>query len=201
MLTASQVTPQVDVLVLCPELEAGRYRAPLAESCRIAVTSSRDAAVQYLARATPSVVVIDGDVEEAGAGVYEVAKSAAAPPALLVTLSTPEAAGAVIDKCDSILLKPFAPNLLSARVGRLLRSRSQQVRVHSAILLARAEQVRAKSTHLMHRQSATTNVEWPNDHCPHCDHTGVILFDYASLRRAWYACPACRKAWLAKRRE
>lgn len=41
--------------------------------------------------------------------------------------------------------------------------------------------------------------EWPTTRCAHCDHEGVMSFEYASHRRAWYACLACKKVWMAKR--
>lgn len=96
-----------------------------------------------------------------------------------------------------MLLKPFAPNLLIARIGRLLRERSTHLRVQAARSLG-------KSAHLTERidQLKTgTNRKWPNTQCPYCSHSGVTSFDFASIRRAWYACLLCRKVWIAKRQE
>ena len=38
-------------------------------------------------------------------------------------------------------------------------------------------------------------------HCPYCSNQGVTSFEYASVRRAWYACVACKKVWIAKRQD
>jgi hypothetical protein len=43
--------------------------------------------------------------------------------------------------------------------------------------------------------------DWPTAECPYCDHEGVTSFEYASHRRTWYACLACKKVWMAKRRD
>ena len=98
-----------NILVVCPEQMAAHYKAPLAGEYRVAVTSSPEVAIQFLARTTHlPVLVVDGDGHDGGAGVCETARSVPAPPLVLLTLSKPDAAGRVIDKCDSILLKPFA---------------------------------------------------------------------------------------------
>jgi len=209
VLHSSPLVP--NILVVCPEQMAVHYKAPLAGEYRVAVTSSPDVAVQFLARTTHlPVLVVDGDGHDGGAGVCETARSVPAPPLVLLTLSKPDAAGRVIDKCDSILLKPFAPNLLAARVGRMvrlrqkgneLRERSDELRGRSDGLLARVEHERAKVVHIQERRAAGLLVEWPNQHCPYCQHAGVVLFDYAGHRRAWYACGECRKVWLARRLE
>lgn len=193
-----------NILVVCPEQMAAHYKTPLAGDYRVAVTSSPDVAVQFLARTTHlPVLVVDGDANDGGAGVCETARSVRSSPLVLLTLSKPDVAGRVIDKCDSILLKPFAPNLLAARVGRMLRLRqkSDELCERSAGLLARVEHERAKVTHIQERRVAGLLVEWPNQHCPYCQHSGVVLFDYAGHRRAWYACGECRKVWLARRLE
>ena len=193
-----------NILVVCPEQMAAHYKAPLAAEYRVAITSSPDVAVQFLARTTHlPVLVVDGDGHDGGAGVCEIARSVAASPLVLLTLSKPDAAGRVIDKCDSILLKPFAPNLLAARVGRMLRmlQKGEELRERSAGLIARVEHERAKVAHIQERRAVGLLVEWPNQHCPYCQHAGVVLFDYAGQRRAWYACGECRKAWLARRLE
>jgi transposase-like protein len=96
-----------------------------------------------------------------------------------------------------VLLKPFAPNLLFARIGRLVRARSE-------MLLTRARQSHLKTAHLSERSEALlagTNRVWPNTHCPYCSHHGVTSFEFCSHRRAWYACLQCKKVWIAKRQE
>ena len=99
--------------------------------------------------------------------------------------------------CDAVLLKPFVPNLLFARIGRLLRTRSEWLR-------ARLQHQSMKAAHLSHRTEALlsgTNRVWPNSHCPYCKHSGVTSFEFCTHRRAWFACLQCRKVWIAKRQD
>jgi DNA-binding response OmpR family regulator len=83
--------------------------------------------------------------------------------------------------CDSVLIKPFAPNLLYARLGRLTRDLQTRAAFPGATLCV------------------GTNQEWPALGCPACHHSGAISFDATSLRRAWYACLSCEHVWIAKR--
>jgi hypothetical protein len=103
-------------------------------------------------------------------------------------------------------LKPFAPNLLHARIGRILRLRAKihQRRAHSDVRRARIEGQQSKLQHLRDRREYAherTIVEWPTTPCPYCERAGVSSFDFSSMRRAWYACLECKKVWLAKRQE
>ena len=100
-------------------------------------------------------------------------------------------------RCVSVLLKPFASNLLFARIGRLLRERSATLRDRSA-------RVADKTRHLLDRSNLLiqgTNRVWPTTHCAYCSHSGVTSFEFASHRRAWYACLQCKKVCLGKRQE
>ena len=104
---------------------------------------------------------------------------------------------ALVAGCDGVLLKPFAPNLLYARIGRLLRARTDA-------LVSRARQQHLKALHLGERADmllSGSNRVWPNTHCPYCNHAGVTSFEFCSHRRAWYACVECKKVWIAKRQE
>src|SRR6478672_4462163 len=97
------------VVVLCPHTERARYLT-LLHTCHVAVTSEAGLAFQSLCCANPALVIVDGDGQDDRAVVCDAVKAITpAPPTLLVTLSQPEGAGQVIDRCDSILLKPFAP--------------------------------------------------------------------------------------------
>jgi DNA-binding response OmpR family regulator len=193
-------TPPLDVVVCCPDDFADLYRTPLQLTCRVAATSSAETAMRYMSRTSADLLIVDGDRDDVGSSLCQQARAVRpAPPLVLVTMSNPAGAGQVIDRCDSVLLKPFAPNLLVSRVGRLLRPHNRELRERASKLLERAHLHRAKSEHLKDRSG--TLREWPSEHCPYCSHTGVVLFDYSSIRRAWYACGECRKVWLAKRLE
>jgi DNA-binding response OmpR family regulator len=191
--------PAVDVLLVDPSPEAASYAATLRASYRVSSTSSQDGARQFLQRHPPSLVVADLDVE--GLDGVEICREAkllpVAPPVLVTTAHAERVPDALAAGCDAVLLKPFAPNLLFARIGRLLRARSE-------ILRNRTRQSHLKTSHLAERSEALlagTNRVWPSTHCPYCDHTGVTSFEFCSHRRAWYACLGCRKVWIAKRQE
>src|SRR5205823_4470213 len=136
-----------------------------------------------------------------GASGIEICREAKAlplrPQVLVTTADTALVPDALLAGCDAVLLKPFAPNLLFARIGRLLRARSEALRERT-----RATQL--KTAHLTDRSEALlsgSNRVWPTTHCPYCDHGGVTSFEFASHRRSWYACLECRKVWIAKRQE
>jgi len=155
--------------------------------------------MQLLRRQTPGLVITALDLPGGdGVDVCREAKRLTMPPPVLVTaLNADRVPDALSAGCDGVLLKPFAPNLLFARIGRLLRARSE-------LLRARARHHGLKTAHLAVRSEALlsgTNRVWPNTHCPYCDHSGVTSFEFCSHRRSWYACLQCRKVWIAKRLE
>ena len=111
------------------------------------------------------------------------AKALPKPPAVLVTTAHVERVPEALDAhCDGVLLKPFAPNLLFARIGRILRARGRDTtRLNST----------EWSTHrLFHHMR-----------CPHCELQGATSFEFASHRREWFACRHCKRVWLGKRQE
>jgi len=198
-------------LLLIEEEPLTAVLAPgLRNSYTVAVTSTAATATEYVRRAKPLLVVAGLDILNGDSvNICREAKLIDPPAAVLVTTSTVERVPDALDAgCDGVLLKPFAPNLLYARIGRLLRERSATIlsrsqREHSTALRSRAHEALAKSQHLIGRSTvfAGTNRCWPNAHCPYCNHEGVTSFEYASHRRAWYACLSCRKVWLARRQE
>ena len=172
--------------------DAGRTATILRQCYRsVNVTARQQTALQYLQRATPDLVVANVSLEDGSAvEICRQAQLKTEPPAILITPDTVEEAPDVLAAgCDGVLVKPFTPSLLVNRVSRLLRARSQQLRL-------RAAWTRGKAAHLVERVDLLkigTNRVWPSTHCPYCSHPGVTSFDYASQRRAWYACLACRK--------
>ena len=162
----------------------------------IAVVGTAQAACGLIAQRTPAAVVTDLLLRDgSGADVCRVAKALARPATVLVTTEDPQLVPNAIDAgCDGVLLKPFAPNLLFARLGRLLRMRADGLRVQDARRLWNLSGRGAA-------WRATTHEYWADSECPECQHRGVTSFEFASHRRAWYACPACHAVWQGRRRE
>ena len=179
-------------------------RSVLRPNYRLATSNSAEAVLLALARQTLSALIADLDFSKEGPQVCEAAKAKAPTPAVLVTTTAPENVPGVLSVCDGVLLKPFAPNLLSARVGRLLRARAEALRVQREGVVQKVALRRAKSQHLIERRELAgqgTNMQWPNSLCPHCGHQGVTSFDFISYRRSWYACSECRNVWIGRRQE
>jgi len=185
------------LLLVDASTDAAGYAAVLGGSYRVATTASPDVARQFLHRQAPGLVITELDLPSGdGVEICREAKRLPLPPPVLVTTSTADRVpDALSAGCDGVLLKPFAPNLLYARVGRLLRARGEGLRARNREL---------KTSHLADRSEALlsgTNRVWPNTHCPYCNHGGVTSFEFCSRRRAWFACLQCKKVWIAKRLE
>ena len=172
----------------------------LRESFRVTSAPSIETAIEYLRRSPIGTDIVITDVTLNGhetLPMIAAAKQLQRPASILITTAdvnrVPDALAA---GGDAVLLKPFARNLLFARLSRLRRARTER-------LQTRAERAIAKSIHLRERSNAAiareTLQSWPNEHCPHCSATSVMCFDFVSHRRAWYACLACKKVWIAKR--
>lgn len=194
--SATQLT---DLLLVDASADAAGYAAVLRGSYRVATTTSSEVARQFLRRQSPGLVITELDLPGGdGVEVCREARRLTSPPPVLVTTSNADRVpDALSAGCDGVLLKPFAPNLLFARIGRLLRARSEMLRL-------RAKQQGLKTSHLADRSEALlggTNRVWPNTHCPYCNHGGVTSFEFCSHRRAWYACLQCKKVWIARRQE
>ena len=119
-----------------------------------------------------------------------------APSVLAVTSATERVPHALKAGCDAVLVKPFAPNLLHARIGRLLRLRARAAE-------ERAMWQRARLHHqaeLGNRFAESTNVVFRDACCLTCGQGGIVGFDTASRGRMWYACLACDKVWIGPER-
>ena len=192
-------TPAPDLLFVDGTPEAAGYTAALRASYRVSATASMDVAKEFLHRHAPSIVVTELELQGAdGVEICREAKSLSRPlPVLVTTTRTERVPDALAAGCDGVLLKPYPPNLLFARIGRLLRARSEMLR-------ERAHQSSLRSAYLTDRSQellSGTNRVWPNTQCPYCRHNGATSFEFCSHRRAWYACLDCRKVWIAKRQE
>jgi DNA-binding response OmpR family regulator len=144
---------------------------------RVAATTTADA-LHVLERTHPRVIAIDWDHADVdGAALCRRARQMNSASILVVT-ETPEAVPAALRAgCHAVLLKPFAPNLLAARVGRLSREMSAMT------------------------APPGTNRVWADTHCPACDAGNAVSFEFFSYRRMWYACLACDHVWLGPRQE
>lgn len=188
-----------ELLFVDDDPNAARCVPGLRETYRVTVAATTDSAIHYLERARPALVITELTLDGgSGVDVCKAAKSLTSPSTVLVTTQVVEQVPEALSAgCDGVLLKPFAPNLLYARIGRLLRERATPSRLRSF----RRE---AKAAHLTERAdllASGTNRVWPNTHCPHCGRAGATSFEFASHRRAWYACLECKKVWIAKRQE
>jgi DNA-binding response OmpR family regulator len=185
------------ILLVDTDATAARYDNVAVDNFRIALVSRGDAARSLTVQTAPVALITELVLPDgAGTELCRAAKALPRPPAVLVVTSDQRLVPDAIDAgCDGVLLKPFAPNLLFARLGRLLRARAKAVRLGEAT--RRSRQARGHSR----TQYGTTNQYWPDPACPHCDRQGITSFDYASHRQAWYACLACRHVWSDRRRD
>jgi len=190
-------TAQQEILIIEAEVMAGEHAAVLRRDYRVVTTTDAAVALEYLNRSTLALVVLDLDSHgAAGLEICCAALSLRTPATVLMTMSqTAPAADMLNAGCHAFLLKPFAANLLYARIGRLMRTRSEQT-----ILRARNGN---GSSHVSARAEplASTNQVWPNTACPACDHRGAVSFEFSSYRRSWYACLGCKNVWIGKRQE
>lgn len=184
----ARTSTEHEILLIDGEPRATAFVAALRQIGRVLVTSSVQVAGQYIARSTPSLVIADANLIGAqAAGFCRTAKTKASAPTVLMTVQDVQSVPPLLKAgCDAVLLEPFAPNLLYARVGRLLRTRAER-------RLARADRDEGPL--------ATTNQHLPDRPCPTCGHLGVVSFEFDSHRRAWYACLECDGVWLARRQD
>jgi DNA-binding response OmpR family regulator len=192
-------TPIPELLIVDREEVTSRYVAALRETYRVTPVNTAEAALRHVERSAPAMLVLELALPDGGADrVCRAAKDLNTPATVLVTTADVEQVPDAIEAgCDAVLLKPFAPNLLFARIGRLVRARSAELRYRSYRSRAKSEYLQERSDMLL----AGSNQHWPNTQCPHCAHQGVTSFEFTSYRRAWYACLDCHKVWLAKRQE
>lgn len=185
------------VLLVDTDATASRYDNAAGDEFRIALVSRCDVARRLISQTAPVALVTELVLPDgAGTELVRTVKTLPRAPAVLVVTSDQRLVPDAIDAgCDGVLLKPFAPNLLFARLGRLLRARSEALRLGEATRRARPVSGIART------QYGTTNHYWPDLACPGCDRHGVTSFDFASHRQAWYACLACRNVWTDRRHD
>ena len=201
MILSTSPAPGVlpEALFVGAEPVADAYSRALGQRFRVRTAFSTNAVMERINVAPPAVVVADLDAPRVeGVLVCRLIAAMGLPPPVLVTTAEAERVpDALIAGCSAVLLKPFAPNLLCARVGRLLCAWSVELRL-------RAQRATTRAAHLREAcalPAAGTNRVWPDTACPHCTARGAVAFEFSSYRRAWYACLECRKVWLGRRQE
>jgi DNA-binding response OmpR family regulator len=182
------------------------YLGLLRQHYHVATADSVSEALASLTVRAPDVVVMDLHLGgEPGLDVCRRAKQLPVPASvLLIPQNVDDVPDGLTAGCDAVLLKPFPPNLLHSRLARLMRIRMRAIglRRQSALLVDRAHHQRFKAAHLLERTDLLDLglvKTWPTTQCPYCNHEGVTAFDSAGLHKAWYACLACRKVWMARR--
>jgi DNA-binding response OmpR family regulator len=163
---------------------------------RVTLAHTVDSASTAMARSTPALVVSELELPDGPADeLCRRAKHLPVPATVMVTTASPERVPAALAAgCDGVLLKPFAPNLLHARLGRLLRHRYTQLHVRESANACQAAYRAAGSTAL----EVGTNRVWRGLHCPRCERGGVVSFDHASHQRHWFACLSCTHVWVGR---
>ena len=192
-------TPDSHLLFVDAEPATSRYLPTLSQHYHVTVASTTENALRAVQGTRPRLVVTELVLPDGtGTSVCRAAKNLPQPPSVLITTQDVDRVPDALEAgCDAVLLKPFAPNLLITRLSRLTQVRSQTLRARSMRQRAKAAHLHEWSELLLHG----TNCHWPNTQCPYCTHQGVTSFEFMSYRRAWYACLACRKVWIARRQE
>ena len=172
------------LIVAVPASDVERFPNQL--FTRYAARNTADA-IRLIERWRPRVVALDWDAEEFdGRTICASARQLAGTGVLVMTQRPQNAPAALKAGCHALLLKPFAPNLLAGRLGRL----SREIPVPQ-VASRLSEKLGQFGTHRT----------WANVSCPHCAHAGAVSFEHSSHRRSWYACLSCNEVWLARRQE
>jgi DNA-binding NarL/FixJ family response regulator len=139
--------------------------------------------LNVLKRDPPTLLLVDWETQEEAAEVCAAATDRSVVLGLISDAA--QAPAALRAGCHGLLLKPVIPNLLAARLGRLVRERdSFPVHGHQIAIGERG-----------------TNRIWSHTACPTCRQNGAISFEFSSRRRSWYACLGCDAVWLGTRQE
>jgi len=187
-----------ELLVLDPDPLVNDLVWSLRHFFRVTAATSVGSAVEYLRRTPRRCQFVISDVQVNGEETFDVFRAAKAvemgPTILVTTADVERVPDALISGGDAVLLKPFAPNLLFSRLGRLKQERAAMLDLPRDLASEKAHQLRERTRAALGGQLGTA---LPFDHCPHCNASPVTSFDFVSHRRAWYACLACKKVWIA----
>jgi DNA-binding response OmpR family regulator len=188
-----------DVLLVDTDIAASMYGPSLREKYRLHTAATPEAALQQLTRNPPALVITELALgNTSGVDVCRHAKALPVPATVLVTTSDVSRVPDALEAgCDGVLLKPFALNLLHARIGRLLRGRLTDLRLQSQGRYAKSGNGDGGHESWTHG----TNRVYPQAACPTCHRDGATCFEFSSHRRSWYACLHCKHVWMGKRQE
>ena len=155
------------------------------------------AATRLLRDLQPDILVADLALDDRDAlELCQMAMTQARPSMVIVTAAASDRIAAALRAgCHAILVKPFAPNLLCARISRLLRASDNTRPPNGSPGHVKAAGSAVAAARI------TTNQVWTDLECPQCRRTGAISFDFAERRRMWCACVGCEHVWLARRRD
>ena len=189
---------QTSILFVDPGV-ADSHLPLLRRRFEVTSVSSEDQALRALRAFQPTLVITELELPEGdGVSLCRHAKAFEdnAPSVLAITAIPERVPEALKAGCDGVLVKPFAPNLLYARIGRLLRMRARALQERAMWQRMRSNYLIEHSHHIM----ATTNVICRDASCPSCGQAGAVAFDAASHRRMWYACLPCGSVWMGPER-
>jgi CheY-like chemotaxis protein len=191
----AEAVDRISILFVDPGADS--FLPVLRRHFEVTAVSSETQAVRALKAFEPTLVITelalpDGD----GGSVCRQSKAGGAGGTLvLATTSEPARVPEALKAgCDGVLMKPFAPNLLYTRIGRLLRMREKERNDRAIWQLARSTFQIEHAPHM----TAGTNVVCDDAVCPSCGRGGGVGFDAASHRRMWYACLPCGHVWVAR---
>jgi CheY-like chemotaxis protein len=177
------------LVVALDEADVPRYALP---AFNRVVAKSPAELLAALTRERPSAVLLDLDVSWVDAAATCRTAVTQARTNLLAITRSPDAVVPVLRAgCHGVLLKPFAPNLLAARLGRLMREAPSERRRHESGDVPWLSQPRPRGT----------NRAWPEVSCPRCSAPNAWSFEFASHRRMWFACLGCDHVWVGARLE
>ena len=190
--SASELVDPVSILFVDPGADA--FLPLLRRNFEVTVVSSEAQALRALKAFEPTLVITELVLPEGdGVAVCRQSKMGEATLVLATTSQPARVPEALKAGCDGVLMKPFPPNLLYTRVGRLLRLREKELNDRALWLQTRSQFPIVPAPHV----TAGTNVVCHDAVCPSCGRGGGVGFDAVSHRRMWYACLPCDHVWTA----
>lgn len=178
----SRIDVRPGLVIVAQRSEADSF--PASPFTRLTAQSTEDA-IRLMEESRPRLVAIDWDLPAVdGVSVCTAARRYVNTSVLVLTAKPERAPAALKAGCHGILLKPFAPNLIAARLGRIYREAGLSTGPRAAVVSQQG-----------------TNRVWVHTLCPQCGAGSATSFEFHSHRRMWYACLPCSHVWLGPRQE